>query len=150
MLCDEYLRLRPFAEVPAALRALNARGLPLAILSNGSRHSIDSVVRNAGLQDAFAHLLSVDEVQIFKPDMRVYALAEQKLGTARADILFVSSNAWDVTGARYYGFETAWIDRRGGTFDEMGQRPDHVVSGLDKLVHLLSSIDAPGLQGRNA
>ncbi|WP_213959508.1 haloacid dehalogenase type II [Variovorax sp. dw_954] len=150
MLCDEYLRLQPFTEVPVALQALNALGVPLAILSNGSRHSIDAVVRNAGLQDAFAHLLSVDEVQVFKPDMRVYSLAERKLGVARADILFVSSNAWDVTGARCFGFETAWIDRRGGTFDEMGQRPDHVLGGLDKLVHLLSHTDVPGLQDRGA
>jgi 2-haloacid dehalogenase len=148
-LCDEYLRLAPFAEAPAALDALNARSLPLAILSNGSRHSIDAVVRNAGLHGAFAQLLSVDEVQVFKPDARVYALAERKLGLARTSILFVSSNAWDVTGARSFGFETAWIDRHGGTFDEMGERPHYVFGGLDELVHRLSSTGpgAPATDG---
>jgi 2-haloacid dehalogenase len=132
-LCDAYLRLSPFPEVPSALRELNARGIPLAILSNGSPHSIDSVVRNSGLQKEFAHLISVEPAQVFKPDARVYELAERKLGLARASILFVSSNAWDVTGAAYYGYTTCWVNRGNGVFDEMGQRPKQVVTGIDQL-----------------
>jgi 2-haloacid dehalogenase len=132
-LCDAYLRLLPYPEVPSALRKLNARGIPLAILSNGSPHSIDSVVRNSGLLKEFAHLISVDDVQIFKPHERVYELAERRLGLARDSILFVSSNAWDVTGGGYYGYSTCWVNRGGATFDEMGQRPKHVVAGIDAL-----------------
>ena len=138
-LCEAYLRLAPFPEVPAALRALNARGLPLAILSNGSTRSIDAVVRHSGLANEFAHLISVDEVQVFKPDARVYALAERSLGLPKASILFVSSNAWDATGAAYYGYTTCWVNRGGATFDELGQRPAHVVTGIDALAAALAA-----------
>jgi 2-haloacid dehalogenase len=138
-LCDAYLRLLPYPEVPDALRKLNALGIPLAILSNGSPHSIDSVVRNSGLSNEFAHLISVDDVQTFKPHPRVYELAEHRLGVVRQSILFVSSNAWDVTGGGYYGYSTCWVNRGGATFDEMGQRPRHIVTGIDALARALTA-----------
>lgn len=138
-LCEAYLRLQPFPEVPAALRDLRRRGLPLAILSNGSIRSIDSVVGHSGLQSEFDHLISVDDVQIFKPSKRVYELAEHRLGLPRSTILFVSSNAWDVTGAAYYGYPTCWVNRNAGTFEEMGQAPGRVVSGIDALASALAT-----------
>lgn len=141
-LSDAYLRLQAYPEVPDALRALRDRGLKLAILSNGSPHSIDAVVTNAGLRNSFDHLLSVDPVRVYKPDNRAYELSEQTFGVGRREILFVSSNAWDATGARYFGFPTCWINRGGKTFEEMGQRPDWEVNGLDRLVTLFASAAA--------
>ncbi|WP_321796891.1 haloacid dehalogenase type II [Caballeronia sp. J97] len=135
-LCNAYLELRSFPEVPDALLRLRERGLKLAVLSNGSPHSIGSVVGHAGLRDRFDYLLSVDPARIFKPHDRAYALAEQAFGLSRAAILFVSSNPWDATGARYFGFPTGWINRGGSTFDEMGQRPDWELAGLDDLPKL--------------
>nr|Q53464.1 RecName: Full=(S)-2-haloacid dehalogenase; AltName: Full=2-haloalkanoic acid dehalogenase; AltName: Full=Halocarboxylic acid halidohydrolase; AltName: Full=L-2-haloacid dehalogenase; AltName: Full=L-DEX [Pseudomonas sp. YL]AAB32245.1 L-2-halo acid dehalogenase [Pseudomonas]1JUD_A Chain A, L-2-haloacid Dehalogenase [Pseudomonas sp. YL]1QH9_A Chain A, 2-HALOACID DEHALOGENASE [Pseudomonas sp. YL] len=138
-LCDAYLRLAPFSEVPDSLRELKRRGLKLAILSNGSPQSIDAVVSHAGLRDGFDHLLSVDPVQVYKPDNRVYELAEQALGLDRSAILFVSSNAWDATGARYFGFPTCWINRTGNVFEEMGQTPDWEVTSLRAVVELFET-----------
>ena len=139
MLWQEYLRIQPFPEVPEALRRLNALGLPLAILSNGSTHSIRTVVQHSGLEHAFAHLISVDAVEIFKPHPRVYELAERRLALQRSDILFVSSNAWDAAGARHYGYPACWVNRSGGCFDELGQQPDHVVTGIDALAALMEA-----------
>ena len=139
MLCQEYLRIQPFPEVPEALRRLNALGLPLAILSNGSTHSIRTVVQHSGLEHAFAHLISVDAVEIFKPHPRVYELAERRLALQRSDILLVSSNAWDAAGARHYGYPACWVNRSGGCFDELGQQPDHVVTGIDALAALMEA-----------
>jgi len=137
-LCNAYLELRPFPEVPHALSRFRQRGLKLAVLSNGSPHSIASVVGNAGLREHFDDLLSVDSVRIYKPHDRVYQLAEAAFGIARESILFVSSNGWDATGARYFGFPTAWINRGGNTFEEMGQKPDWTLNGLDDLLTVLT------------
>jgi len=85
-------------------------------------------------------LISVDAVQVFKPHPRVYELAERSLGLQRSEILFVSSNPWDATGARYFGYPVCWVNRSGGCFDELGQRPDHVVAGLDALAEWVTEM----------
>lgn len=136
-LCDAYLKLSPYPEVPDALRRLRELGLPLAILSNGSVFSIDSVVSASGLQDSFTHLLSVEAVGVFKPDFRVYALACQELRLPAEEILFVSSNAWDASGAWHFGFNVCWINRGDKTFDELGAKPQAIVKGLDEVVKLV-------------
>jgi 2-haloacid dehalogenase len=134
-LCDAYLALQPHAEVPAALQELNRRGIPLGILSNGSVRSIAAVVGNAGLAERFRHLLSVEPVQVFKPDPRVYALGEDAFGLGRQHILFVSSNAWDATGAGHFGYPTCWVNRNGAnTFECMGSRPTLEVRGIDAIL----------------
>ena len=138
-LCNAYLELAAYPEVPAALARLQAMGLPLAILSNGSPHSIHSVVTRSGLEARFSHLISADEVRIFKPHGSVYQLAVDRLQFDRSELLFVSSNAWDASGARHFGFPVCWINRAGNTFDELGQTPDHVVGGLDELADWIAA-----------
>lgn len=136
-LCDAYLKLSPYPEVPAALQQLKGMGQPLAILSNGSVFSIDSVVSNSGLQEYFSHLLSVERVKVFKPDPRVYTLACQALDLSPRQILFVSSNPWDAAGARHFGFDVCWVNRRDTTFDELGTAPSYEVRGLDEIPEII-------------
>ena len=141
-LCREYLHLSPYAEVGAALHALRAAGLKTAILSNGSRHSIREVVGNSGLADAFDHLLSVDEVRVFKPSPKVYSIATDAMGLDKDEILFVSCNAWDATGAKHFGFPVCWINRFDGVFDELGVSPDFVVRDVSGVVRYLEAAEA--------
>lgn len=138
-LCDAYLNLSPYPEVPATLQQLNNLGLPLAILSNGSVFSIDNVVKNSGLQTHFTNLLSVEPVGVFKPHPQVYMLACEALGLSPHQILFVSSNAWDATGARHFGFKVCWVNRRNNTFEELGATPHVTVNGLDELPTLIGA-----------
>jgi 2-haloacid dehalogenase len=129
-LCDHYLRLSPYPEMPAALRRLKDAGIPLGIISNGSHHSISQVVNNSGMAWAFDALISVEDVGVFKPHPKVYALCEQRMGGDRGAVLFVSSNPWDASAASLFGFPVCWINRSGGAFDELGATPSVVVDDL--------------------
>ncbi|MBV7483438.1 haloacid dehalogenase type II [Bordetella sp. BOR01] len=137
-LCDAYLKLSPHPEVPQTLQQLNRTSLPLCILSNGSEFSIRSVVEGAGLARHFSHLLSVDEVGVFKPDPRVYTLACRALGVAAGEILFVSSNAWDASGAAHFGFNVCWVNRQNAAFDELGASPAIIVKSIGELPKLMA------------
>jgi 2-haloacid dehalogenase len=130
-LMNAYLALSPFPEVPAALRAL--RGTPLAILSNGSPHMLESAVRSSMLTGAFDHVLSVDAVGVYKPSPRVYELAPRALGLTPGEIVFVSSNGWDVAGAAAYGFTTCWCNRANAPAEELDMTPDYEVDRLDAI-----------------
>lgn len=135
-LCKAYLKLDAYPEVPTALAQLSA--LPLAILSNGSPNSIRKVVENSGLSAMFDQLISVDSVRTFKPHPSVYQLAEDRMGLAKEEILFVSCNPWDASGAKYFGYPVCWIKRNSVAFEELGQTPDMVASDLQDLADQLS------------
>jgi 2-haloacid dehalogenase len=130
-LMNAYLSLACFAEVPAALERLAPR--PRAILSNGSPRMLEAVVAESGLGPSLAHVLSVDTVKTYKPAPAVYALGPKALGVPAAELLFVSSNAWDVAGAKAFGYQVAWCNRTGAPAEELGLVPDYVVTRLDQL-----------------
>jgi 2-haloacid dehalogenase len=128
---NAYLTLAAYAEIPAMLERLAPR--PCVILSNGAPHMLAAVVAASGLQGRFTHLLSVDLLKVYKPDPRAYALAPTALGLPKEAMVFVSSNAFDVMGAKAFGFQVVWINRAGAQADELGIAPDLVLSRLDRL-----------------
>lgn len=110
-LTDGYLNLAPYPETAEALEALG--DFKLAILSNGSTRMLEKLVGASGFAPLFAEVISVDRACHYKPHPACYALAEPALGVAKSQILFVSSNGFDVAGAKNYGFTVAWIERGG-------------------------------------
>ena len=130
-LLNAYLSLACFPDVKTALGRLAGR--PRAILSNGSPAMLAAAVASAGLTMLLEHVMSVDRVKTYKPSPLVYALGPEILGIAASELLFVSSNGWDVAGAKAFGYQVAWCNRTGAPQEELGVRPDLVVGALDKL-----------------
>lgn len=138
-LMDAYLALAPFADVVPGLEALATAGCELAILSNGSPRMLRQAVHNAGLDRLLSRIISVDELQIYKPSPRVYELAPAKLGIALEATGFVSSNSWDVAGAASFGLTTFWINRGHQPADELGFPAQHEIGQLTDLLPLLNA-----------
>ncbi|CAN5291547.1 haloacid dehalogenase type II [soil metagenome] len=123
MLMGEYAKLQAFPENLAVLQKLQARGIKLAILSNGNPEMLDAVVEAAGMQGVFNHILSVDAVKKFKTAPEAYQLGPDVFGVPARNILFVSSNCWDVCGASWFGYTTFWVNRAGAPLEELGVTP---------------------------
>ena len=138
-LMNLYLRLDTFAEVPGVLRSLRDAGFRMAILSNGSPSMLSAIVENSATADYFDAVLSVEDVQAFKPHPNVYRLAERRLGIPSNQILFCSSNAWDAYAAAAFGLRVVWCNR----YD---QRPEHLPGAPDRVVNSLTEL--PALLGR--
>jgi 2-haloacid dehalogenase len=137
-LMDAYLSLACFPEVREALAQLAPR--PRSILSNGSPRMLQAAVASTGLGPHLQHVLSVDAVKTYKPAPAVYALGPRALGLPATDLLFVSSNAWDVAGAKAFGYRVAWCNRGHAPEEELGLRADVVVSRLDELPDALGKM----------
>lgn len=135
-LMQAYLSLSPFPEVAAALDALCH--IPCSILSNGTPTMLQSAVRSAGLEGRFQHILSVDEVRTYKPSPVVYQLAEKHLGIQRDQIGFVSSNCWDVAGAKAFGLQTYWLNRTKEPLEVLGCEPDGIISTATELTGVVA------------
>jgi 2-haloacid dehalogenase len=133
-----FLKLDPFADVQAGLEALKKMGKRLAMLSNGSPSMIDSVIRNSHFEKHFEHLISVEDVAIYKPSRRVYRLAMQKFHIQDApSICFVSANTWDAQAAANFGFQVVRIARTPKRDDNIPGRPAAIISALTELPALL-------------
>ena len=98
----------------------------------------------------------MDEARKFKPHPDCYALVEKTLGVMKDEVLFVSSNSFDVAGAKHFGFKVVWIRRGGGpgvpvdpvlpaqmyrllraNAETLGYLQDYTVSALTDLIALL-------------
>lgn len=137
MLMAQYNDLERFEDVQPGLERLKAAGHTMAVFSNGSPSMLSAIMQAAGLNQYFQGFVSVDEVKVYKPSPKVYRLVANRLGRPIGEVRLISSNPFDVIGARNAGMQAAWIDRSGGVFDTLGERPDIVVRTLVELADAL-------------
>ncbi len=138
-LLDLYRVLPAFADVEPALSIFNERGLACHAFSNGSRQAVQQLLEHAGLAQLMTSVISVDDLQTFKPDLAVYQYFLQKAGSRPEDTWLVSSNPFDVIGAIHAGWQTAWVYRHpSNVFDPWGMEPTITVSDLRELTAILA------------
>lgn len=157
-IAEAYNRLAAYPDAAEALAGLT--GVRRAILSNGSPAMLEALVGHSPLAPFIEETISVDAKRCFKPDPRAYELVEERLGVTPGEVMFVSSNGFDIAGAKKFGFNVARISRvpeaalaaelaapgplAALTFyralrtqeEALGHAPDVVVTSLSELVAL--------------
>jgi 2-haloacid dehalogenase len=136
-LMAQYAQLTAFPENLGVLQVLRQRGMATAILSNGSPEMLQSAVHSAGMSELLDAVLSVDSVRQFKTTPTSYQIVSDHFGFAPADVLFVSSNAWDALGATWFGFTTLWVNRQGLPPETIGPAPHHTGRDLTAVLQVL-------------
>lgn len=138
-LMNLYLTLDVFPEVRSVLQRLKAAGLKVAILSNGSPQMLRAAVAGARIDALLDAVLSVEEVGVYKPHPRVYALAVDRLALERQAISFQSANAWDAYAASAFGMRVVWCNRYHQRSERLPGKPDREVSSLAELPALVGA-----------
>ncbi|MDW3190863.1 MAG: haloacid dehalogenase type II [Cytophagales bacterium] len=115
------------------LEQCKLKGFRTAILSNGEQDMLEQSVKIAQIDTYIDHILSASRVQVFKPSPKVYELATRAFSCEYTDIVFFSSNPWDVAGASNFGFQTIWLNRKDLPFEELGVKPWKVYSSFDEV-----------------
>ena len=136
-LLNLYKVLSPFTEVKDTLKKLKQSNYKLAILSNGTPDLLNELVVSNQLKDIFDDIFSVEEAGIFKPDSKVYDLPINKYNIEKNEVLFLSANTWDVSGAGNYGYNTVWVNRNNNIFDKLDFEPNQQISNLSELLDLI-------------
>lgn len=133
-LLSAYRTLPVFDDVHVGLSKAKDAGARLFAFSNGVAEAVENLLAAAGIDDYFAGVVSVDEIQSFKPNPAVYDHFLQKSGTTAAEAWLVSSNPFDVIGAVSAGMRAAWVRRSpAAVFDPWGIEPTISVDGLVEL-----------------
>jgi 2-haloacid dehalogenase len=132
-LLDAYQALDAYPDARHALQALKNKGFATGVLSNGSPEMLRIAVESAGLRELLDCVLSVDGLGFYKPRREVYALATETLNLSPEEIVFVSSNRWDIAGAANFGFRPVWVNRTEMPDEYAEMKPVAVVNNLSAL-----------------
>jgi 2-haloacid dehalogenase len=123
-LMEGWQELRPFADAIPGLKRLRSK-FKLVVLSNGERGYLEHVVTTCvGLK--FDHVISVQDVGVFKPNPQVYRYAARVMGAEPCELLMVSAHSFDAVGARVSGYRAAYVNRYDLPYDETPYQADLV------------------------
>ncbi|MCB0579037.1 MAG: haloacid dehalogenase type II [Phaeodactylibacter sp.] len=135
-LMQQYYHLDVYPEVRNALARLRGT-YRLAILSNANPSLLERAVAYNGLDEWLDEIISADQIRQYKPVPGIYQLAEKELGLPAENLLFASSNTWDVAGATAYGLQTAWVQRRRSVMERLDVKPAVTAANLEELADML-------------
>ena len=131
-LMNAYLRLDTYKEVKSFLDLLEEKDIKKVILSNGSKKMLKAAVESSGISEKIDEAISVDEIKKFKPNRDVYEIIISKYKVSKNEVLFFSSNGWDIAGASNYGFNTIWINRGKMPIEKLDSTPNFIVNSLEE------------------
>jgi len=133
------LSLPAHSDVKSSLMTLRAQGYKIVCFTNSSNKGVETQFANAGLTDYFDKRMSIEDIKVYKPDLRAYAWALKQLNVKPEEALMVAAHGWDVAGAKAAGLQTAFIARPGKALYPLAIKPDYNVSNLAELVEVLNS-----------
>jgi len=138
VLMETYRVLPAFDDVEGSLKVSKDAGFRLFGFSNGLQSAVEGLLEHAGISEYFDGVVSVDDVQTFKPNPDVYHYFVKQTGAELENAWLVSSNPFDVQGAINIGMKAAWLQRSHiAIFDPWGIEPTIRINNLTELPEVI-------------
>ena len=134
------LSLPAHPDVPEALARLKEAGFTLVTLTNSSNKAVEAQMTNSDLKQYFDKLLSVEEVGKYKPHSRVYTRATRKMGVEAGESMMIAAHGWDIAGAVWAGWQTAFISRPGQQLYPLADKPEIIAPTLSEIAEKLLAV----------
>jgi 2-haloacid dehalogenase len=128
--------LEPYPEAEAAFERLERERVLIGVLTNGGAELARKLLEAAGLEERLAEIVSVEEVEVYKPHPAVYRHAAERLGVEARRITLIAAHAWDVLGAKQAGLDAVWVDRLEREWPFPKGRPRRVAHDLVEAADL--------------
>ncbi len=124
-----------FPDVENVLRTL-ARNYSLAVITNGNAD-----VNKIGLGEYFQFTVSAEDLNIAKPDARVFQKALDLAGVNAEEVIHVGDNLiTDVQGAAEVGINTVWFNSSSEEPNSESIKPDFTITTLVELQDVVDKI----------
>jgi putative hydrolase of the HAD superfamily len=119
-----------------AIDALKARGVKLALVTNGAAVPQRAKVERFELAHRFDHIQIEGEHGFGKPEERAYLHAMEALGVTAPDTWMIGDNLeWEIEAPQRLGIYAIWMDVHGdGLPPESTVKPDRIIRSLVELV----------------
>lgn len=100
------------------LDLLRSFGYKIGVISNGFKGIQYNKLKSAGLDGWFDNVVLSDEIEVNKPDRRLFDYALQKAGTtARESVIIGDNRSTDIYGGARAGWQTIYFNRDGKSQD---------------------------------
>jgi len=131
---DEQMFVFPGAH--DAIDALKARGVKLALVTNGAADIQRGKIERFALAHRFDHIQIEGEHGFGKPEERAYRHAMDALGVTAGETWMIGDNLeWEVVVPQRLGIYAIWIDVHGDGLPEgTSVRPDRIIRSLTELL----------------
>jgi len=131
---DEQTRVFPDAH--QVVDALKARGVLLALVTNGAGEAQRAKIERFDLMRRFDHIQIEGEQGFGKPDERAYIHAMRGLGVEAPETWMVGDNLeWEIAAPQRLGIYAIWCDTTGeGLPPQTTIRPDRIIRTLSELL----------------
>lgn len=130
-------------EMPGAsllIESLVARGVKVAIISNGARQSREATLAHLPFKYHVSLLISSESAGCRKPDPGIFLHAARTLGTAPGQCLYVGDHPInDVRGATAAGMSAVWLSG----FHVWPEDEPQPAACVEKLLDILPLMDLP-------
>nr|WP_202436507.1 haloacid dehalogenase type II [Vibrio eleionomae] len=140
-LLNTFSELPPHEDIKPALKRLRSEGFKVVAFSNSSKKLIEKQIRNADLNEYFDEIISVEEVNTFKPSAIAYKYASEKLNCDVNNLRLVATHDWDTHGAMSVGMKAAYINRMNAIYNPLYLKPDILEQNMASIVNRIISID---------
>ncbi|MDQ2783713.1 MAG: haloacid dehalogenase type II [Chloroflexota bacterium] len=139
-LLAQYRQLAAFPDAIPAIERLKTAGHTVVAFSNGVEATVRALLDHAGILPHLDAVISVDDLQTFKPNPAVYLYLARRVNHPVDETWLVSGNPFDVIGAKATRLKTAWVRRNSEiVFDPWGIEPDLIVTNLNDFVERIAA-----------
>jgi 2-haloacid dehalogenase len=128
--------LPPDPDAGTAFDRLDRAAVLIGVVTNGGEKQTRTLLEAAGLEERVAEIVSVEEVELYKPHPAVYRHAAERLGVDPKRVTLIAAHAWDVIGAKEAGLDAVWIDRLEREWPFPKGKPRRVAHDLLEAVEL--------------
>ncbi len=130
----------PAPDAKATLDELKARGVPMAVLSNGWNPLQVVKARRAGFT---GEVLASGDLGVQKPEPEAFRALIAALGVAPERCYYVGDDpAADIGGAVSAGLQAVWIDNEGKSYPRDLPPAPRSIASLSELLSLLPAVVA--------
>jgi 2-haloacid dehalogenase len=134
--------LTPQPDAVAGITAAREAGLRVFTLSNGAAGTARGFLEGAGIAESVEHVLSIDEVRMWKPAPAAYRLAVERAGAPAERVAMIAVHSWDIHGAHAAGMTTGWCPRLETVPTEAFDASDVIADTLPAVVAALAALPA--------
>ncbi len=133
---DRFRGLSLFEEAVDVVQTVSRR-TRVGMITNGPSDIQRQKIERLGIGPLFPFILVSEELDIWKPDRRIFERA-MELGQASPDeAVYIGDNpAHDVGGARNAGITSVWVNRSGQPWPDGGEPPDFEIQNLREVIEI--------------